>query len=368
MLAVGCGCSRGPRSRRSWTLPPPGAVICCLAAGRWVENIRISKSLVLKGQGADQTVLVGKTAAQPVIWIQGQGEEITVLIEGLSVQGPSTPASVWDLPHGLVIQGSARVTIREVTVANHSGFGIWVSESARATIQRTLVAENEYGICLSDEAQATLEEVRVARNYFHNIELHGGSRATITNSLVTEAGNYGISVMGQAQALVRGCQIRGGSAGIVLGYQARATVEDTLVQDASIDGVLLLGEARLILLRTTIMGNDVGIAAKHLSSLQVLGCTIRENGVGIGLRHYSSAIIRENSIVDNFGYGVAFVELGCFPGHPALTTYAWSGEEGFRGSVAGAGNTISGNQLAPVCPTSLEFLATEEGGAIDLGE
>ncbi|HEC63313.1 MAG TPA: hypothetical protein ENI38_02850, partial [Candidatus Acetothermia bacterium] len=161
---------------------PPGAVIC-LPQGSWEENLVITKSVTIRGQGVERTRISGSGGtdpffiSQPVIWIKGEGKPITVIIEDLAIQGPPGSGSWWGLPHGLVAQGTAWVEVRGVRVSGLPGIGIWLSESAQGAIRDTAVLENEHGVWLSDEAQATLEGVRAAHNRMHNIALGGASRA-----------------------------------------------------------------------------------------------------------------------------------------------------------------------------------------------
>jgi nitrous oxidase accessory protein len=49
---------------------PAGAVIV-LSEGRWEENVKIEKSLTLRGTGADVTVISGVEEGYPVVWIAG---------------------------------------------------------------------------------------------------------------------------------------------------------------------------------------------------------------------------------------------------------------------------------------------------------
>ncbi|HEC63484.1 MAG TPA: hypothetical protein ENI38_03765, partial [Candidatus Acetothermia bacterium] len=238
---------------------PPGAVIC-LPQGSWEENLIITKSVTIRGQGAERTRISwsGGTdpffISQPVIWIKGEGEPITVIIEDLAIQGPPGSGSWWGLPHGLVAQGTAWVEVRGVRVSGNPGIGIWLSESAQGAIRDTAVLENEHGVLLSDEAQATLEGVRAAHNRMHNIALGGASRARITNSIVEEAGFYGVTVGEQAQLTLSECQLIGGANGLVVAGEAEAVVNNCLIKNAEFDGVLLMGSPQLRLFRSTITG------------------------------------------------------------------------------------------------------------------
>lgn len=98
-----------------------------------------------------------------------------------------------------------------------------------------------------------------------------------------------------------------------------------------------------------------GITAGGASSVTIASSHITESGLtgGIALRDSAQATIIGNTVVRNFGAGVALYHGRCMgTGHL------------FTGRVTGGGNVLRDNDRGRVCPGELEFLA-EEWGELD---
>lgn len=160
----------------------------------------------------------------------------------------------------------------------------------------------------------------------------------------TERGGHGILVTGTAQAAITGCIITSNVMGIVLLEYGQAEIRENAVT-----------------------GNEHGgIVAVHSTQATIADCELVGNtAAGIVLQHETQVTLTGNTIVGNtkedgeFGFGVMLVEPPCH------------GDERFSGYVAGARNRIPGpdkdygNEYAAFCPEGLEFLTSEEGGALD---
>ena len=169
-----------------------GAVVC-LAEGIWEENIKITKSLTLRGIRDEKTTIKGKEAGYPVVWIEpsAEGQTISVKITGLVISKAQgcTCADVSNgiCPSGLVLFGSVQVvitnctitrpglagiklgdsaqaTIANCTISNKGGNGIELFDSAQATITNCTISENMYGILLKDSAQAAVRDNTIENN------------------------------------------------------------------------------------------------------------------------------------------------------------------------------------------------------------
>jgi len=291
---------------------PEGAVIC-LAEGEWEENIVIEKSITLRGEGAQRSVIrwAKEGGIFSVVWI-GSAAEIQVHIERLTVtKGCWYP--------GIIIWGSAQVTITESTVSKNSS-GIEIGNWAQATITGSTISENSFsGIVLADWAQATITGSIVSKNEWDGIVLADWARATITGSTISENGDYGITVVDSARGAISESTVSGNElGGIMLGASSQATITGSAVSGNRLDGIILAGS--------------------------------------------SQATIEANEILGNGGYGVALLGEACF------------GIDVFTGYVIGRGNIIpgpgepNGNEDAAICPDELSFLMTEEGGELDRRE
>ena len=64
---------------------PAGATIE-LAQGMWQESLVFHKSLSIRGRGPGETIIMGKDAGYPVIWVAPEGvQTVSVTISGIAV-------------------------------------------------------------------------------------------------------------------------------------------------------------------------------------------------------------------------------------------------------------------------------------------
>ena len=250
---------------------PEGAVIC-LAEGEWRENIVIEKSLTLRGQGAQRSVIRARAGGRPVVLISSD-EEIRVHIENLTVTGSRDH-------YGILVQGSARVTIDRCSVFANEWEGIELRDSVQATIWESTISENgEAGITLSKLAQATIEGSTISNNKEDGITLWGSAQATITSSTVSENGNVGVW----------------------LGSSAQAVITESTISENRENGIALLGSAQAIITKNIISGNkQVGIYLTNSAQATIIGNVIKENFI-YGIFSHSTGEIRgkRNEMRDN---------------------------------------------------------------------
>jgi parallel beta-helix repeat protein len=202
--------------------------VICLEAGTWEENVKIEKSLTIRGMGAEQTVIDGVQEGYPVVWITTpeEAQTVSIKVEGVKVTGAEGECADWYkgiCAHGLLIRGQTQVAISDSTISGNGKDGIWLRDSARAEISNSTISENEHhGIWLGGSAQAEITNSTISGNSGDGIELGGtarvGTRLSISGSTIS--GNWhGIWLAGSAQAEIEGNTIfNNGSYGVVL-YQ-----------------------------------------------------------------------------------------------------------------------------------------------------
>ncbi|MFO8034074.1 MAG: right-handed parallel beta-helix repeat-containing protein [Candidatus Bipolaricaulota bacterium] len=142
--------------------------VICLAQGEWVENLRVDKSVTLRGRGAEQTLIRAEKEDMPVVRIGSRAGE--------------------DAP---------RVVLEELQVAGargYEGYGIMVEGQAQATISRCEVSDNKTGIMLWLRPQATIEGTTVAENERHGIVVSFFAHATIEGNKILANGGYGVTL------------------------------------------------------------------------------------------------------------------------------------------------------------------------------
>ncbi len=307
----------------------PGGAVICLAAGEWNENITITKSLTLRGAGAERSIIRGKMEKQPVVHINSPlgGRSIQVIIEKLMVT-----RALGSKSNGVAIDGSARAVISHSIIRRNGGTGIHVGNSAEATIQSCKIEENTWA----------------------GIWVWHSAKAHITDCVIEGNKHDGVYVWCSAQASIIDCVVKANDGdGIYILDAAQVTISGTLVQDNEWDGIDIWGSAQAIIQDCTVQGHDDGIWIWSNGQATIKNSTIKGNIRGISMRNSAQAIIEQNEIISNQDAGVIIAESS------------------FTGYIAGSHNTIPkpyeprGNVQAAIYPDELAFLMTEEGGNLD---
>lgn len=154
-----------------------GAVIC-LAAGAFEENIMITKSLALRGIGAEpeDVRIVGAKDGYPVVRIESDSE-IEVVLEKLTAakaKGVECAAEDprWICPDGIQALGKAKVTIKGTQVSGNRYDGLDVKDSAQVSLTDSTVSDNQGGLLVWSSAQVTLKNNTITGNKHCGIWYH----------------------------------------------------------------------------------------------------------------------------------------------------------------------------------------------------
>jgi len=191
--------------------------VICLAEGTWEENIKIEKSLVLRGKGLyehpkvsplpyGRTVIKGSKQGYPVAWIKipEQAQTASIRIEGLTITrakrgcadevkvvcsfGVLIQGRTWVeidhsiisenapydiIGHGLVLKGSSRLQITNSAISRNGGYGIWTLNSSWAEISDCVISQNgQVGILLESSAKAIIERNEISGNWLYGVALY----------------------------------------------------------------------------------------------------------------------------------------------------------------------------------------------------
>ena len=290
------------------SLAVPGAVVC-LEEGTWHENIVITKSLTLRGMGSsEKTVIMAANSAAPVIRVEGD-QTVEVTIDGITVS--------WG-PIGIAAVDAARMTVTNTTILL-CGCGIAVAGSARGSVSNSSVSACEtYGIYVINSAEAHIHATEVTDNGgWFAVRMEDSAIASLTASRII--GNH--------------------YTGVSVGNRARVNIQDSAIEDNGNDGVAIGGSASVTVLRSTVT---------------------RNKWRGIALGDSVHATLMDNRIVANGMYGVFLYERPC-----ADTDLVFSGYLTGRANVITDWDEPEGNDLGAVCPWTLLFLKSAEGGELD---
>lgn len=155
---------------------PPDTVVC-LAGGVWEEHLVISRSLTLRGDPQGSTIR-GYLSDVPVVQVHTPEEEqVVVSVVGLHL----TEGSGRD-GHGLLVEGTAQVTIADCTVTDTT-MGIVALESAQAVIDRCVVERNHLGgIVAAHEARVTITQCTLSDNTAAGVVLEHDVHAVLEDN------------------------------------------------------------------------------------------------------------------------------------------------------------------------------------------
>jgi nitrous oxidase accessory protein NosD len=175
-----------------------GAVICVSADNfPYMEHLTVTKSLTLRGAGRDKTFLTGKElGAQPIIHIKSN-KEIEVVLEDLTESWKPGSEFLPEL-YGVYIQGQAKVTIRNMEIRRNS-HGIVIRDTAQLQLDNVYIHWNTWrGLLATDSAKATIRNSVIANTWYGDgILVARSARMTIVNSTLSN-NNRGLGVIDSA--------------------------------------------------------------------------------------------------------------------------------------------------------------------------
>jgi nitrous oxidase accessory protein NosD len=177
-----------------------------LAAGVCAENLTITKNLTIEGAGSERTVIRGVRLGFPVVFVQGNAP-ITVTLKNLAIaDAPKASESPQHgkecalfypellCPSGLQARGAARVTLDSVRIARNPWVGVYVLDTAQASVQNSEITENGWGVYVSPDASIELRDSRVERSRENGLEIWGS--ASVTRALIKANGRSGVESVG----------------------------------------------------------------------------------------------------------------------------------------------------------------------------
>jgi hypothetical protein len=298
--------------------------------------------------------------------------------DGIDIDGnaPVTidDCSISENSRGAVIGGcySSLVTIEDCAVSRN-GTGVQLlwgasmtmpstapplcEEGPNVEVIRSHVVDNGTGVQLFG-GSVSVRESYLATN-LTGIDLTANADAYILDSLLSHNG-CGVGLSGNSLAVIYGCSIEEHKdEGVLLRDNAKAVVTNCTLSHSSV-AVWLSDSASVRMADCEVLRNTCGVDAMGNAEAEVLSCVIDANAVGVRVSGSPVVTLEGNLITGNRTCGVAAAGPDCL-----------STTSPFEGRVAGKMNTIVGLEGHPacaVCPVELQFLTTEEGGALDLRE
>jgi parallel beta-helix repeat protein len=275
-------------------------------AGTYQEQVQIYKSVTIRGDGPDLTVL--KAPGPDWVALNIATDQIEVTIEGLTVSGGKFGVKIATGPIGTV-------SLRDVKMVSSSlsGAGFWIFDQATAMLEQVSVSWNEdLGLEIDSQAQVTIRGSTIANNAYVGIYIGDSASATIINSRIAET-----RLVGQV-----------GGQGIRAEGNSKVVIQNSIIERNAGVGFMIRQDGQAVLTNNTIADN-------------------RGHGISVGDIRYRNetvqAEISNNTIKNNEQCGV----------------YT-DNDAGIK--ITGQGNTISGNKRGNLCGDQSKFPSGFGGG------
>jgi len=324
---------------------PPGSIVC-LPEGKWVESIRITKTITLRGQGAERTVIQAHKDGAPVVWIDGKvkGEPINVVIEGVTIVGLA-----------LEERGGAKLVVP-------ANFAVLATGYVQLVLKNCTINNAMTGVYLTDDVQGLITKIELKVENLgpylkgSGIEVWGRAQATVVDATIVGPDlMIGILADAQAQLNVQRVTVTAGEIGLWVRGEAQTRVADARIMSQSNTGILATYRAQVGIARSFVSECENGLMIRGDAQVRLVESTVVNCNGGVTVLGSSSLVLLENRIAGN-NYGVLIPPIG----EPHAQ---------FSGFVCGARNVIpgpeepGGNRLGAFYVEDLSFLVTEEGGA-----
>ncbi len=357
LLLAGCG-ARGPEPSAARPVQPgqsiqaaidqarPGETII-LARGTWEENLRIEKSITLRGAGPEATILKAAQPGPPVVWVRG---DVEVRLEGLALQeGRGGYVSPTLSSAGLFAQDGARVVLERVHIQNHAASGIYARDQAQVTLRDSLVADNaRYGLELGGNVKTELHSSRIVQN-----KAGGGwlaEEAVFTADLCEISRNNGPGIWARDSSVVRlfASRLEANAKNAVLAQdQAKCVLLGVHLAQHNESGVYVTHQAELSAYGSSLEGNWNGLEADG-GRIYLERCAVR-NSRWDGIRAQAGILeLYASELAGGRGAGLnvsGSCRLDIRSSH--ITGFALAGISGFsRYPVQGEDNVITHNGVA----------------------
>ena len=156
-----------------------------LGPGTWHETLKIDKPIVIRGEGMYQTIIAADQPGHPVLWIApaNRYQTASVTISNLTITGAigdCADAEQSLCADGILVQGSATVTVNACAITGNHLDGLYIVDNARAIVNDSVLTNNYSGIWLSSSASADITRATLSANTY-GIVIAEHASARITN-------------------------------------------------------------------------------------------------------------------------------------------------------------------------------------------
>lgn len=292
--------------------------------GTYRENIRIDKSLVLRGK--EHVTIKGTRKGYPIMILGGS--EVKVNVAGIKITeagGGDCYNLEEDLcPHGILVRGEAKVELEnlEVEEVDTGVSGIEVTDSAQVAIKNSKISGNLYGLSVENNSIVKVDNAVIKENIAEGILVDDSSSIQISDSTIT-GGMGGIMTHSSSKMIFKGSRVTDTFSGIAVSDYSQAILRDSNITD-NMSGLDFQSYAKGEVENCNLEDNTGGITVQGHSEVTVNKTRINGNMRGVVLSDTTKTVLK-SSLITNNTVGIGAIE-------------------GFAGDVSGYGNEIYGNE------------------------
>ncbi len=321
------------------------------------DTLRIRKSLTLRGMGVSRTAIWGRMAPSGYPYIEIAGDGIDVVIEDLFLRCDPSMLShskyiMWGGGPWVQIEGAAHVKFRNVRITNYGNDhryaeGIQAGDASRVEIDSVDFSLVSNAVQAYDKSNLSIRNSTISATYLGitwnssgvlealNVSIKGNAipdraspkgvyinsgRAVMEDCDISSC-NQGVSICCSSECTLRNAVVHSNTGTGIRSDDSSLEMSDCEIRDNE-DGVICAG-GMMHAKNCTIENNEEDGIKVSSGEGVISNCRILGNETGISLGWIARAIITDNTVKNNDGWGIA----------------------ARRSAVAvGWGNTVTGNQ------------------------
>ncbi|MFB6286631.1 MAG: right-handed parallel beta-helix repeat-containing protein [Candidatus Bipolaricaulia bacterium] len=266
--------------------------VICLKAGTWKENLKITRSVTLRGIGDERSTLRGREEAdlKGIVEVSGSTRELRVIrLQHLELLGSQDTGSIRGIHvFGSSLTQSARLIVEDVHI-KRTNAGLWVvGPDVSARVERTSIENVGVGIVARRQARLEVAEAVIRKTGVGGIRLNNGVQADVRRTTIRNSG-LGASRQGIGIKLGNRSHLRLVDSAVLNNGAAQPDANARALRNAGVAvGVPSLPEFRAVtsasaeIVNSRIDGNRHGIVVGKAADLHMEGSQVRRN-LGWGL-------------------------------------------------------------------------------------
>jgi parallel beta-helix repeat protein len=284
-----------------------------VASGTYVERISVNKTVTLKGQNRNNTIIDGNQGTGPVVLINVSKVSIVgftirnscVACYGVYIQN-SVNSSIRENiftknNRGIFITGCTNIMVANNVVSNDSGTSIYIGNSVNVTLRNNELIGNAYGLGVAG---------RSISEYAHDIDVSNTIDGkpiyyfvNQSNKIVPANAGF-VGVVNSVNITVKDMTLSNNRQGLLFAYTKNSTIQNVTVAN-NIGGILLFYSSNNNIFNNTITSSrDFGISISSYSNnntvsnnfiLKNKSTIFNETTDGIRLENHVAA----NKIINN---------------------------------------------------------------------